>query len=144
MKPEGGIMPEDGSQPAGGVGEPSDRARRWEQRQHLRCLEFAVYDGYDIKAEDYVNIPRDLRAIAKDENASPRDRIRAAEALVFLEQKRIDRAIELDKIMRLDNNAATERVELTVDLPDGALEAVAKSIASPAPAPSCPPKRKRK
>ena len=120
-------VPQEAPNPAGGVGEPSDRAKRWEQRQHLRVLEAAVYKGYDIPPDHYATIPRDLRSIAQDEHASPRDRIRALEALVFLEQKQVDRAIELDKILRLDAGAATENVAF-VDLPEAALKAVADTI----------------
>ena len=111
----------------------SDRARRWQQRQHLRALEGAVYGGWAVKPEDYETIPRDLRSIAGDENASPRDRIRATEALMWLEQKKIENSIQLDRIYRLEAGEATDRMEVVTDMADAALEAVARSIAAIAP-----------
>ena len=69
---------------AGGVGGSPDKATRWEQRQHLRVLEEAVYNGWQIPAEAAASLPREVLAIATDPNASPRDRIRATELLAAL------------------------------------------------------------
>jgi hypothetical protein len=129
----------------GGMG--GDRAARWEQRQHLRVIEEAVYDGWEVPVEASKAIPGTLRSIMDDPNASTRDRIRAAECLAHLRRERIDAVLQLDRIARLDAGTATERVEVMEGLTDSQLAAVARSIASPAaPAAPEPPKpcRKRK
>ena len=122
---------------SGGVGGGSPN-QRWEQRQHLRVLEEATYNGWQIPKEAAAALPREIMAIAADPNASPRDRIRATELLATLRKHDCEAAIQLDRILRLDAGAATERIELVKDLPDSALEAVARSIVNPAPAPAKP------
>ncbi len=125
---------------AGGVGGSPDKATRWEQRQHLRVLEEAVYNGWQIPAEAAASLPREVLAIATDPNASPRDRIRATELLAALRKADIEAAVNLDRILRLDAGTATENLAI-VDLPDEALAAVARSLVAPKP---CPPRRKPK
>lgn len=128
--------------PTGGLGEPSDRAKRWEQRQHLRVIEAAVYQGWDIPAEASVGIPAALKAIIDDPNASVRDRIRASECLASLRKDKIEAAIQLDRISRLDAGTATDRVEIMDSLTDAQLDAVARAVIKEQPCPPAKPKRK--
>jgi hypothetical protein len=117
-----------------GKGESADAPRLW-----LR----AIREGWNIP--DVVKKAAVSRAaqILADPSSTRREVTRATQTLAILERLAIDAAVHEDRISRLDAGTATENISL-VDLPDTALAAVAKSIASPAPAPSCPPKRKRK
>lgn len=117
-----------------GKGESADAPRLW-----LR----AIREGWNIP--DVVKKAAVSRAaqILADPSSTRREVTRATQTLAILERLAIDAAVHEDRISRLDAGTATENISL-VDLPDTALAAVAKSIASPATAPSCPPKRKRK
>lgn len=127
--------------------EPSDggdrgdavRKTRWQRREHLRTLEAIVYDGWDVPTEAFTALPADLMEIARDPMQSTRDRIRAAEALSHLVTSRIDSAVQLDRIMRLDEGTATDRVELLSSLTDAQMSAISLAVAAPVSAP-----RKRK
>jgi hypothetical protein len=132
---------------SGGVGGiPDDaalRAQRWEQRQHLRALEQAVYNGWKIPEEAATVLPREVYAIASDPNASPRDRIRATELIAALRKADIEACIDLDRINRLDAGTATDRVEVVHEMPDSALSAVARALQPQQPACPAKPKRRR-
>lgn len=129
MPPEA-KMPDD----LAGKGESADAPRLW-----LR----AIREGWSIP--DVVKRAAVSRAaqILADPSSTRREVTRATQTLAILERLSIDAAVQEDRISRLDAGTATENIAV-VDLPDSTLAAVAKSIASPAPAPSCPPKRKRK
>lgn len=135
-------MPTESTDSGGGLGGPSDRAERWERRQHLGIIEAAVYQGWDIPPEAKQTIPRELLAIVNDPNASTRDRIRATECLAALTRDRIDAAVQLDKIGRLEAGSATERVELMETISDAQLEAVAKSISQSCAKPEKKPRKR--
>jgi hypothetical protein len=109
----------------GGIVDP---AKRWEQRQHLRILEQAIYQGWDIPSEAFATIPIDLLAIIQDDNASPRDRIRATEALSHLASQRMDAVVEYDRIKRLDAGLATNRHEILQSLTDAQIAAVGAAL----------------
>ena len=129
MPPEA-KMPDD----LAGKGESADAPRLW-----LR----AIREGWSIP--DVVKRAAVSRAaqILADPSSTRREVTRATQTLAILERLSIDAAVQEDRISRLDAGTATENIAV-VDLPDSTLAAVAKSIASPAPASSCPPKRKRK
>lgn len=128
-------------QPTGGMeGDLDSPPTRKAVRRHLRVIEQAVYGGWDLPEAASQKIPETLREIMEDPNASVRDRIRASECLAALRRDRVEAAIQLDRIMRLDAGSATDRVEITQSLSDAALKAVADSILPPAD--PCPPKRK--
>jgi hypothetical protein len=130
MSDEHGITGQAARTPRGVWGAPAERAKRWEQRQHLRVIEAAVYQGWDVPAEAYQTIPRELFELIIDPLASPRDRIRAVEALAHLNEQRVHAAVQLDRIMRLDAGTATERIALVDSLTDAQLEAVARSMST--------------
>lgn len=120
-----------------GKGESADAPRLW-----LR----AIREGWQIP--DVVKRAAVNRAaqILADQSSTRREIMRATQTLAILERLSIDAAVQEDRMARLDEGTATENVSL-IDLADGALEAVARSIeAFPAEAPKpCPkPKRKRK
>lgn len=132
-------MPDETPEPARGKEGDLDTPSRKAVRQHLNIIEQAVYGGWELPAQASKTIPDTLQGIMDDPNASVRDRIRASECLVALRRDRIEAAIQLDRILRLEAGTATDRVQIAVDLPDTALAAVAKSISEPTGA-----KRKRK
>lgn len=130
-------------QPAGGMeGDLDSPPTRKEVRRHLRVIEQAVYGGWDLPEAASQKIPETLREIMDDPNASVRDRIRASECLAALRRDRLEAAIQLDRIMRLDAGSATDRVEITQGLSDAALKAVAAALQPPCPASPAKPKRK--
>lgn len=117
---------------------------RKEVRRHLNVIEQAVYGGWELPDHASKTIPETLQGIMDDPNASVRDRIRASECLVALRRDRMEAAIQLDRIMRLDAGTATDRVELMEGLSDAALAAVARVIHPDAKTPKPCGKRKRK
>jgi hypothetical protein len=82
--------------------------------------------------------------VMNDPNMDTRTRVRAVEVMAALSRDRVDATVQLDRIYRLEDGTATERVEITADMPEGALEAVARSIAGVAPAEPPNPCRKPK
>lgn len=126
-----------------------DPVRRRENRQHLRIMEQVVYGGWDVPQAALDVLPKEVLAIATDPNASPRDRIRATELLAFLRQKNFENAEKIDRIYRLEDGEATERISVGAEITDAQLEAVARSIMAIAPdtpaidVTPCKPKRKR-
>jgi hypothetical protein len=126
-----------------GVRGDYDPVVRAENRRHLRVIEEAVYGGWDLPEGVSQAIPITLKGIMDDPNASVRDRIRASECLVALRRDRMEAAIQLDRIRRLDQGTATDRVEILKGLSDDALRAVAEVLNPPCPKPEAP-KRKRK
>ena len=61
-------------------------------------------------------IPRIVSEILFDESASTRDRLRAAEVIASLVQSRVNAAVVLDKIERLDGGKPTERFVVPPDI----------------------------
>lgn len=136
--------------PSGASGDlGKDPVRAAENNRHLSVLADAVYKGWELPEEASRRLPADLQAIVDDPNTSSRDRIRALECLAALRKDRIDAAIQLDRIRRLDAGNATERIEVAKIVTDEQLAAVARVLAAsalpaPCPEPSPKPKRKRK
>jgi hypothetical protein len=81
--------------------------------------------------------------ILANPDAKPRDVARASSTLLAIERLTLDAAVQEDRMARLDSGTATENVAL-IDMADGALEAVARSIAGVAPAEPPKPCRKPK
>jgi len=139
MRTEGGIMPDETPEPNRGKGDTRDLVSRREKTAHLSALERAVYGGWDIPAPAAQAAPAFLVDVMNDPNMDTRTRVRAVEVLAALSRDRVDASVQLDRIYRLEDGTATDRVEIAVDLPDGALAAVAKTINE-----SCQPSKKRK
>ena len=139
MQTEGGIMPDETPEPNRGKGDTRDLVSRREKTAHLSALERAVYGGWDIPAPAAQAAPAFLVDVMNDPNMDTRTRVRAVEVLAALSRDRVDASVQLDRIYRLEDGTATDRVEIAVDLPDGALAAVAKTLNE-----SCQPSKKRK
>lgn len=115
--------------PEGATGGNEARNAQWRRREHLRTLEAIVYDGWDVPAEAWKEIPQSLLDIVRSPASATRDRIRAAEAISHLIAQRTDAAVELDRIMRLASGEATDRVQVLASLSDDQMAAVAASLA---------------
>jgi len=130
-------------QPQGDRGTDAERVA--DTKAHLSIIARAVYQGWELPEEASKRLPADLQAIVEDPSTSTRDRIRALECLAALRKDRVDAAIQLDRIKRLDAGTATDRVEIASVLTDEQLAAVAQSLTViPCPAPEPSPKRKPK
>ena len=132
-------MPDETPEPNRGKGDTRDLVSRREKTAHLSALERAVYGGWDIPAPAAQAAPAFLVDVMNDPNMDTRTRVRAVEVLAALSRDRVDASVQLDRIYRLEDGTATDRVEIAVDLPDGALAAVAKTLNE-----SCQPSKKRK
>jgi hypothetical protein len=126
-----------------------DPVKAAENKRYLSILQDAVYGGWELPPESSRRLPSDLQAIVDDPNTSTRDRIRALECLAALRKDRLDALMQLDKVTRLDAGQATDRVEMLESMTDAQLAAVARVLATPAPAALPAPKpakgrRKRK
>ena len=117
-------------------------ASRNERRQHLRILESMVYDGWQMPDGVFASVPAALQEIALCPLQSTRDRIRAMEALSHLAQQSVEAAIALDRIKRLDEGTATDRVQVLDGISDAQLRAVAQSIALTPDAKTAPKPRR--
>ena len=63
-----------------------------------------------------------------NENAPNRDRLRAAEVLSAMHRDKVNAAIALDKIERLEGGQATERMEISPAIQARAREIIAKRL----------------
>jgi len=117
-----------------GKGESADAPRLWMR---------AIREGWQIP--DVVKRAAVNRAaqILADQSSTRREIMRATQTLAILERLSIEAAVQEDRMARLDSGTATENVAL-IDMADGALEAVARSIAGVAPAEPPKPCRKPK
>jgi len=117
-----------------GKGESADAPRLWMR---------AIREGWQIP--DVVKRAAVNRAaqILADQSSTRREIMRATQTLAILERLSIEAAVQEDRMARLDSGTATENVAL-IDMADGALEAVARSIAGVAPVEPPKPCRKPK
>ena len=85
-------------------------------RSSLRTIQQAVEQSWNIPAHVMEAIPRIVSEILFDESASTRDRLRAAEVIASLVQSRVNAAVVLDKIERLNGGEPTERFVVPPDI----------------------------
>lgn len=83
-------------------------------RSSLRLLQTMVNRGQRILDEDFDAMLTFAKSVRDDENASDRDRLRANELIATLASRAADKAVDLDKIERLDGGKPTERHDVTV------------------------------
>lgn len=93
------------------VDEPPKR-----MKESLRLLQRAVSEGWQIPSTVWSSAPDICTRILADENATPRDRLRATEVLAAMARDKVNAAIALDKIERLEGGDATERVVITPEI----------------------------
>ena len=90
----------------GGKGEPTPT------KGSLRLLKQAIGNGWEIPDEWKGALPKLCLRIALDDNRGDRERLRAIEILRAMNRDNLDAAQAMDKVERLDQGAATERIEL--------------------------------
>jgi hypothetical protein len=97
-------------------------------RSSLRTLQRAVERGWEIPQNIVDAAPLIVASILTDKNAAMSARLRAAEVLAAMARDRVNAAISLDKIQRLDSGTATERFEISPDIRARVQEIVAKRL----------------
>jgi hypothetical protein len=80
-------------------------------RDGLRRIRQALAGGWEIPAELREQLPRVVVGMIRDAR-SDRDRLRAIEVLVAMQRDNVQAVALADRMDRLDNGEATERVEL--------------------------------
>ncbi len=110
-------------------------------RADLRMVMAAIRAGWVIDPVIKQAIVGRASRILANPDAKPRDVARASATLLAIERLTLDAAKEEDRLARLDAGTPTENIAL-VDIPDGALQAVAAALAPKAP--PCPAKPRRK
>lgn len=131
--PQGSTMQQP-PDPDEGKGASADAPRLW-----LR----AIREGWNIP--DVVKRAAVNRAaqILADPTSTRREITRATQTLAILERLAIDAAVQEDKMRRLDEGMATERVELTETISDAQLGAIAQTLGKPCPKPAKTRKKPR-
>lgn len=94
----------------------------------LRLLQRAVREGWQIPEGVMKAAPNTATRIMLNENAPHRDRLRAAEVLAAMMRDKVAAAIALDKMERLDDGQATERMEISPAIQARAREIIAKRL----------------
>ncbi len=92
----------------GGKGELAPK----HEREALVMLKQAVTNQWDIPDEWKQALPRFCMSIVLDQSKGDRERLRASEILRAMSRDNIDGLQALDKLERLDDGSATERIEL--------------------------------
>jgi hypothetical protein len=115
------------------IGGQGERA----QKGNMVMVMAAIRAGWIIDPVIKQAIVGRASRILANPDAKPRDVARASATLLAIERLTLDAAKEEDRMTRLDAGTATENISV-VDLPDNALEAVARSIVNPTPAPAKP------
>lgn len=92
----------------GGQGDAVSRT----SRGTLQMLQQAVHNGWDIPQEWKAALPRFCMGIILDKTKGDRERLRASEILRSMSRDNLDALSMLDKIERLEDGSATERIEL--------------------------------
>ena len=90
---------------AGGQGDTPDRTS-------LAMIRQAVANNWDIPDAWKAALPAMCAKIASDKNKGDRERLRAIEILRAMQRDNLDAAQVLDRVERLDEGRATDRIEL--------------------------------
>ncbi len=90
---------------AGGKGETPDRSS-------LSLIRQAVSNNWEIPDTWKAALPAMCAKIASDESKGDRERLRAVEILRAMQRDNLDAAQVLDRVERLDQGRATDRIEL--------------------------------
>jgi len=83
-------------------------------RDSLIHIKRAVTHGWDVKAEWMAKLPIVCAQLAISDSEDPRTRLRAMEVLRAMAKDRVDAAVALDKIERLDSGNVDARTEIIV------------------------------
>jgi hypothetical protein len=98
------------------------------QKAALRLLQRAVTHGWEIPESVWRAAPGICTRILADASVHPRDRLRATEVLAAMARDKVNAAIALDKMERLEDGEATERVVITPEIRARAREIIARRL----------------
>lgn len=102
------------------------------QKAALRLLQRAVSEGWQIPDALWRAAPAMCARIMVDDQSDSRDRLRAAEVLAAMARDKVNAAIALDKIERLESGTATDRIVVTPELQARAERIIAKRLGTDA------------
>jgi len=97
-------------------------------RSSLAVIKRAVENGWDVPQRIIDQVPEIVAQIMNDGVAPTRDRLRASEVLASLVKHRVEAAIALDKIERLDGGEATERFVVSPEIEARAREIITRRL----------------
>ena len=98
------------------------------RRSSLIVIQRAVENGWDVPQRIIDQVPEIVAQIMNDQIAPIRDRLRATEVLASLVKHRVEAAIALDKIERLDGGEATERFVVSPEIEARAREIISRRL----------------
>ena len=98
------------------------------RRSSLIVIQRAVENGWDVPQRIIDQVPEIVAQIMNDGLAPVRDRLRASEVLASLVKHRVEAAIALDKIERLDGGEATERFVVSPEIEARAREIISRRL----------------
>ena len=98
------------------------------RRSSLIVIQRAVENGWDVPQRIIDQVPEIVAQIMNDGLAPVRDRLRATEVLASLVKHRVEAAIALDKIERLDGGEATERFVVSPEIEARAREIISRRL----------------
>jgi len=97
-------------------------------RSSLAVIRRAVEKGWNVPQRIIDQVPEIVAQIMNDDVAHVRDRLRASEVLASLVKHRVEAAIALDKIERLDGGEATERFAVSPEIEARAREIITRRL----------------
>lgn len=97
-------------------------------RSSLRTLQRAVENGWEVPDGLIRAAPMIVGTILTDRNMGAAARLRAAEVLSAMVRDRVSAAVALDRIERLDDGSATERVEISPEVRARVAAIIAKRL----------------
>ena len=98
------------------------------RRSSLIVIQRAVEKGWNVPQRIIDQVPEIVAQIMNDQIAPIRDRLRATEVLASLVKHRVEAAIALDKIERLDGGEATERFVVSPEIEARAREIIFRRL----------------
>ena len=98
------------------------------RRSSLIVIQRAVENGWNVPQRIIDQVPEIVAQIMNDGLAPVRDRLRATEVLASLVKHRVEAAIALDKIERLDGGEATERFVVSPEIEARAREIIFRRL----------------
>lgn len=89
----------------------SELVRQDKPRADLRLLQRAISHGWQIPEHVYESLPKVVIGILTS-SQSPREKLACIRTLTTMHKDNVDTLVAADRIARLDEGLATERIEL--------------------------------
>lgn len=107
---------------------PEKPEQRFEDRAGMRLLQRAVNEGWNIPDPIFKTAPVMAARVAFNDAMPISYRLRATELLSAMYRDKIQAAIALDRMERLEKNEATDRVIITPDIDALAEQIIARRL----------------